>query len=399
MPTLTPNQAARIADGVYQLLDRNRPPGLSGRLAAKGAYLDCEEWFDVSGSGQFKGESGIPGLTTTSEFGYIAHGKGDFQGETLIAVRGTDLDVDWLTNLNIGLQIGPSGHPVHSGFNRTWKSFAEIIRGNLKGKSPTMIHCIGHSLGGALATLNADYLSYEGAADIRLYTFGSPRTGSMDFSLALSSRVGTANIFRVAHVADPVPMIPLFPFLHVPLAGPTITLHSGSRGLVSVGAHNMLESYIPGVGPSTWEQLIKQMPDAREDELRIESWLQNSSSLMDGLGMGSALLLRMIKKALQWILAKTAYVLLVQFSTKVVVGLTLLDQLAAILASGMAASIEITDYMLKLISAVGKYLGRVFSTAVSMTVGFIRWVLDLLFTSVSQLAVKAISKVNDYVPL
>jgi triacylglycerol lipase len=55
---------------------------------------------------------------------------------------------DWLTDGNMAM----TGSTIHSGFLGTWNSFAHEIDAFFKGRKVNTIHCIGHSLGGTLAT-------------------------------------------------------------------------------------------------------------------------------------------------------------------------------------------------------------------------------------------------------
>src|SRR5262249_17886627 len=104
------------------------------------------------------------------------------------------------------------------------------------------IHCVGHSLGGAVANLVAYYLKSSYANDVKLYTFGAPRVGTY-FGLpkALEKKLGESNIYRVSHQLDPITMIPTFPFLHV-LGNDddrnNLTLRSPSQG-PSMKNHSM----------------------------------------------------------------------------------------------------------------------------------------------------------------
>ncbi|KAH7708821.1 Protein F25A2.1, partial [Aphelenchoides avenae] len=67
----------------------------------------------------------------------------------------------------------------------------------------------GHSLGGALASLAAGSLAQQGiypSANIRLYTFGQPRTGNVAYAQAIEHLVPEA--YRVVHSHDIVPHVP-----------------------------------------------------------------------------------------------------------------------------------------------------------------------------------------------
>ncbi|KAK0411958.1 hypothetical protein QR680_005944 [Steinernema hermaphroditum] len=67
----------------------------------------------------------------------------------------------------------------------------------------------GHSLGGAMATLAAGYLVKTGLVDddqLKLITFGQPRTGDEAFAKAHDSQISYT--FRVVHKKDIVPHLP-----------------------------------------------------------------------------------------------------------------------------------------------------------------------------------------------
>ena len=159
MAQLTPSEAAQIASSVYLL----REDSVSESLA-RGRRFGTEGKFQLSDKSQFQGESGALAWKQLSGFGYIAWGEGAFKNEVLVATRGTDIDVDWLTNLNIGMRPGPGSWPVHMGFHNTWKSFSSELARFLAGRNPSRIHCVGHSLGGALASLTlATYVPQRGS--------------------------------------------------------------------------------------------------------------------------------------------------------------------------------------------------------------------------------------------
>lgn len=199
MATLTPFQAAAIASGVYQLRDTS-----IGALREEQGLLGCEGLFAVGDNARFQGRSGAGPFKKLSGFGYVAAGEGSFSGDVLIVTRGTAQTQDWLSNLNVALQIGPGGLPVHAGFHEIWKSFRDEMNAFLRGRNPARIHCVGHSLGGALAMLNADALTHARVAPVSVYTFGAPRAGDAFFARSVTKRVGGSEIHRVSASTDQI---------------------------------------------------------------------------------------------------------------------------------------------------------------------------------------------------
>lgn len=98
------------------------------------------------------------GLTSpfSSGFGFMAQLNGGRSREIVIATRGTATWADAGTDINAIPTPGPTGHAIHKGFGTTFKSYVqqlnEFIKQQNLGFKPTAVHCMGHSLGGALAT-------------------------------------------------------------------------------------------------------------------------------------------------------------------------------------------------------------------------------------------------------
>jgi hypothetical protein len=176
MTPLNPEQAANIAKHVYDLRLFS-----VGQLIERGLPLGCEGLFTVQDDSRFSGKSGSYIFRQLSGFGYIAEGEGTRQGEILIATRGTSTGFDLVSDFHTGVRRGPSGLPVHIGFQRLWETYAEELRVFLRGKNPSHVHCVGRSLGAAEATLNADFCSAN-KLPVSIYTFGCPRVGPSSFS-------------------------------------------------------------------------------------------------------------------------------------------------------------------------------------------------------------------------
>jgi len=98
----------------------------------------------------------------------------------------------------------------HTAFYHVWNAGMETRVGALKTANPTyQLYAIGHSLGGALASLAASHMvnaKLFGGDEVRLVTFGQPRTGNQDYSTAVANAIPYR--FRIVHNADIVPHLP-----------------------------------------------------------------------------------------------------------------------------------------------------------------------------------------------
>ena len=384
MILLEPNTAARIAAGAYLVQDTS-----ISDLMANNQELGCESQFDVGNSMAFSASTGLGRFQAISGFGYIAPATGTMRGEYLIAFRGTQLlPFDGLTDLDCRTTRADTGHHIHSGFKSTFETQPngpgrDILR-YFRGKDPTRVHIVGHSLGGALATLAAELVAGMGVSEVLLYTFGSPRVGNRGFAEALNGAVGPENIYRVFHPADPVPMLPVFPFAHVPAGNAGYAIDPQSNMLVSVGRHSTVNSYVPGTAGTSWGGL-RAGGRYVASHGEVERWLVNAA--LSGSFMGSASLLTMIGTALQWILVKVAQVA----GSVVTIGFTALDRIASILAAGMELGIDVAIYVQALVRAIFRFLGRTIATGVRLSTAFLRWVLGLLFNAISTVANRAVN--------
>ena len=149
----------------------------------------------------------------------------------VIAFRGTQTPADWLKDLDFVpapyLPL-PGRGTVHQGFQQVYYAVRGSILAYLKANmDATELLVVGHSLGGALATLAIpDILNQfpEGAIAPILYTFASPRAGHNDFATFFNGRINVA--WRTVNVWDVVPHVPptLAAYVHV---GQQLTIDSG----------------------------------------------------------------------------------------------------------------------------------------------------------------------------
>ena len=389
MEPLSPKQAADIAGGVYALRFNT-----VAEATADGQTLGCEGSFDAGSAARFEGKSGALAWKQLSGFGYIAEGVGQFAGDVLVATRGTQgakLGADWVSNYNIGMQLGPGSLPVHAGFHEVWKTFRQEIGDflALRKAPPRRLHCVGHSLGGALATLTADHITRQKLCDVALYTFGAPRIGDALFARSLTGRIHKDLLFRVFHPSDPVPMIPLFPFFHMPFGGSGIEITNKVGGLINSDAHAMDDSYGSAVGSATWDTLRRGAVERADRSAQIKGWLETAAQGSGSFVMGSARLLDMIGRALAWMAAKAGKLVVAGISIGVVSAFTVLDQLAWLLTQAAHLQQEMRAHLRGLVGAILGFLGRKVGQSGDVTVAFLRWLLGLLFSTLRSAAQRA----------
>jgi predicted lipase len=120
-----------------------------------------------------------------------------------ISIRGTSsgedvkIDLDYLKVYNKKLGIY-----VHEGFNKAAEEIYNSILNSLK--RGYIIHCVGHSLGGALSAILMMMLYEDGFKLGQSYTFGQPKISNKKGS----QKYKDLPIIRVINRGDPVPNLP-----------------------------------------------------------------------------------------------------------------------------------------------------------------------------------------------
>jgi triacylglycerol lipase len=368
MKVLTPKEALVAAQAVYDL-KLGIVPAQKRFVASPSLVQD----FNIDAAQQFNSKTGAF-IKVKSGFGLIVEGKQDgmANGELLIAIRGTDLVADWITDANIGIQTCESSSFVHAGFNRVFKEFKPFLEqyfANYLAKNnrrPAMVHCVGHSLGGAVAGLTADWVSHNNYADVKLYTYGSPRIGYNPFAKKLTDRLKSNNIYRIHHENDFVSLVPLWPFVHVPQPGPSYIIKNSPYN--TFAAHK-LANYATSVRDRSWEDLASYPTLVNlEADNEILRWLKTAGHI--GLTMTG---LNYLAKAIGYILKAAGVVI----ELGLVVGITILDLLSYALEKAVKVSKEIAGWVEMLLKKILKMVGIVVTT-INVTVYFIRWAFQLL---------------------
>ncbi len=131
----------------------------------------------------------------------------------IIVFRGTSNPKEWIANFQAGqsdyVQSGVKRGRVHTGFLRLYNQLAGQVRTAANRFNPSVpCFIVGHSLGGALATLATADLAQNPALknQLRLYSYAAPRVGDRAFAEFLN---GIApNSYRIINLADIVAMVP-----------------------------------------------------------------------------------------------------------------------------------------------------------------------------------------------
>jgi hypothetical protein len=236
--SITPKQAGILAEAVYALKD-----GSIQKAFAENVDLTGGGAATTDTNLKVMGTSGVFKHKTSSGFGYCTQSQN--AKDAFIVTRGTNSLADVLTDLDaIPMSTGFS-NTAAAGFVKTFKSIELKVDEYLKAGSYNTIHCIGHSLGGALSTLIANKYAQNNNVNIKLYTFGSPRV-----FYGTGKQLANVDSYRVYHEADPVPMLGPFPLTH----------YDGGIGIGSGTStcnpfKHFMSSYQTVCGENSWEGL------------------------------------------------------------------------------------------------------------------------------------------------
>lgn len=372
MLAITPRVASSLALASYAIKN-----GL-----AKGERLlvnkDVEKHFSFDMSERvYKGTSG--GFFWRKETGFALIGQGKpnsmiHRADHIVAFRGTDALADWVTDATAHSTNSDNGNAVHTGFQR---SFASIRPGlydyfnqpHVREQKGGVVHCVGHSLGGALATLAADWISTEFDKTVYVYTFGAPRVGKKDFVMNNRSRV--ERTYRCVHGNDPVPKVPVWPFIHAPLNGNEYIL-SRAQG-ISFDAHKMPSGpgYINTADHNLWEDLDVQSSTSMCQRviLNYNHRLQTTHSTHWADKIAAALMTVMKDGGASGVVASLQATLMPVA--------TVYDVMARTLADIAKIKTEQTEPIRGLLACMLAFAGKGVSIPIKFTEEFIRWVFSV----------------------
>jgi len=214
-------------------MDLYRQYAISAMLA-KFAYSNSDTlgdlWFKMRDSKRdivsnvFKGVREVPTYYNDDSTG--AYGFSMLKDRTLYFVfRGTNDTQDAMVDLNLirvpFFEGQKQSHiKVHGGFKRQFDALKDaVVKTVVKYiKNIDTIQFVGHSLGGALATLFAGHVArfYRGYVDgflrelkVVCHTFGSPRVGNKHFARWFQENVKESDCARIMNLRDPVAQMPI----------------------------------------------------------------------------------------------------------------------------------------------------------------------------------------------
>lgn len=381
MPKLTPEVASSLADDVYDV---------QSDIFAK-AFLSRPEFS--SKASDKKSLTAVVGsrlINTQDAFGLVSLGANQYSNDLFIIFRGSTTanhNADWVSNARLGVDFSHSGLPVHTGFNQIFTSMLPRIKECIAAVSDNVriVHCVGHSLGGAVATLAASWIKREHPSwYVNLYTFGAPRPAYTLFASKLTDKLGAENIHRVYHQTDPVPMIPMYPFVHAPLPGLGHSVPS-SQSIHSAAAHD-IGLYHQNVKSCNWLDLSRSRPAYHFEHL-IEGWLKSKIPV----NPNSAKTYEWLNAAMIWVLKKILGTVAFSLQTAFWGVHTLADKIAWILERGVEISKDIGYWVYQLMIKIAQTLGvKLYEGVKALTRSLMQSLLVRLMDKMAREAKKAI---------
>lgn len=380
MKTLSPKEALTFAEQAYEIEFDTKTFKPHRRLAKKFS-------FDVDKTTIQARTGSTLGLVSKriSNFVLCAKGTGDQNGQFVLAFRGTNCDytADILTDLNIGIKGSSNGSSAHAGFVNTFHSLKGHLSTYIQSNANSIktIHCVGHSLGGAIASLCADWIRVNFKINVVLYTFGAPRVGLQPY--AQKSTNSNFAIFRCTNGADPIPMVPLWPFVHAPIDKPEFRLDS-SVGILG-DAHKLASSigYQKTLTSDSWQHIGRSSKIHLHRSVRLK--FQNSHQVMFNGHWADK-----IAAALRTLLKEAGYVGLIAIQGAFVGSFTFYDLVARSIEKIVRISDRFREQTEGLLGHMLRFAGKVVHKITDLSFKFIKYVFNLLLKKLNSSVFKAL---------
>jgi predicted lipase len=183
-----------------------------GAVLARAAYINRCDDKDFCITAHFDNK----GTDTQGLFGVA------YNNTFVVAFRGseeTGLN-DWITDVKFMQTTIPYGkNPgnnvlVHQGFIQAYLSVRDAVLNGVNDTPHKRVICLGHSLGGAIATLCAlDIEQNTTGKTVQCYTYGSPKVGNAHFAAVYNKHV--PHTYRIVNGVDVIPKLPVGAYEHV----------------------------------------------------------------------------------------------------------------------------------------------------------------------------------------
>ena len=369
--TLSPVYAANLAADVYDV---------KSSITRDDFIAEYAQDMLIDKSSMSQGRTGGYIFNKQHVMGVLAVGQGKYKGTAFVAIKGTASLYDALTDLNAGVRISHTGFAIHQGFYYAFDSIlSDMLIFATKLQNVTVIHVVGHSLGGAIATLAADWLKKNGCApSVKLYTFGCPRVGMEPFAANCTSRLAPQNIYRVYHKTDPVPTVPTWPFYHIPNTVDGYLLYSPVA--TKPWEYHLMKHYIKSATTAgSWQQMSNCRPVSYMDSA-IENWLKS-----DGLVSFTANSLELMNAALMYVVKKVLNLAGIAMVSGAACTFTLLDRMAMLLSKGAKLTTDLSIWVYHLVKKMAALIGVIITEGVDLTAEFIRIVFMRVYRRISEM--------------
>ncbi|MGN0922546.1 MAG: lipase family protein [Cellvibrio sp.] len=380
---INPFMSAVLADAVYKINDA---------VLLHDIVADIRDKFGdnfVVPKATVNGSYGMGVAKVSTKGGLLIMGKNQLKGHAFIIFRGTQLVVDWGTNLNIGTQSINSGL-VHEGFYKAVSSMKDQVREFvLKARNDGAVHfhCIGHSLGGAIATLCVDWLKSALNVSAYLYTFGAARPGLSNFANKFNRQIATDRIHRVYHTGDIVPLIAPWPFVHAPNSRISGKIVAGGV-MPGVEWHSMTK-YIESVKKHSWKTLITE-GERPFSATEIENWMllaYESTSVGFTLGF-----IERVSAAIKHLMLNVLKGLVGGLTKGISTGFTWYDFVAMVFKKGLALKGRAAELVFGLMNKLLRAMGlKVIADAGELTRDKIRHVFMTFNARINHMVYQAVN--------
>ncbi len=180
-------------------------------------------------------------MADSHTFGFV----GTTERETFICFRGSHSVLDWLHNAELPLvpnRFRPGAGRAHLGFQAIYETIQQSVLDLAAKAINQRVTILGHSLGGALATLCAIDEKLPAFAERQVFPIASPRVGDSQFRDIFNATLPDS--IRIVNRPDLVPHAPLpIEYRHVAKAA---VIDSGMTFDFGF-AHGLCEGYLRGV--------------------------------------------------------------------------------------------------------------------------------------------------------